>query len=394
MLCYGYDMAVYLILASVIIRALVMFGGQRRLTVLALLVVYGVLLIAYQQRGAWFAADRRRAVVYLGLQSLLVIGLILIPPHYDYFPLLFIPLSLSAVELLGRRYGFLWITAFVLVMLWQYVITVRFFRQINSVDAPTGLAMTILFGAMCFLVGQIVCIRRQAEQASAHNQRLLADLQVAHRQLQDRAVQLEELAGVQERSRLARELHDSVTQTVFSMTLAVQTAQVLLARDVSRVAAQLDRVVELARNASREIQTIVKQLRPASIAEEGLASALQSYLAERQARDGLIAHLEVKGEAHWPENVTLGLYRIVQEAMNNAIKHAGTREVTINLNLCDKPASVEVIDHGAGFVVSELTPQRGHMGLASMAERAREFGWNMTIESQPGQGTCVKVSEP
>ncbi len=387
-------MGVYLILASVIIRALVMFGGQRRLTVLALLVVYGVLLAVYQQRTAWFAAKRRRAAIYLGAQSLLVIGLILIPPHFDFFPLLFVPLSLSAVELLGRRYGFMWITAFVLVMLWQYVITVRFFKQINYIDESTGLAMTILFGAMCFLVGQIVCIRRQAGQASAHNQRLLADLQVAHRQLQDHAAQLEELAVMHERSRLARELHDSVTQTVFSMTLAAQTAQVLLAKDVSRVAAQLDRVVELARNASREIQALVKQLRPASIAEEGLAAALQAYLIDRQARDGLIAHLEVKGEVHWPENVTLGLYRIVQEAVNNVIKHAGTREVTINLNLCDHPASVEVIDHGAGFVVSELTPQRGHMGLTSMAERAREFGWAMTIESQPGQGTCVKVIEP
>jgi signal transduction histidine kinase len=385
-------MAVYLILASVIIRALVMFGGRQRLLALALLIIYGVLLFAYQQRSAWFAADRRRAVMYLGMQSLLVIGLILIPPHFDYLPLLFIPLSLSAVELLGRRYGFMWITAFVLVMLWQYVIAVRVFGQVNYSDESTGVAMTILFGAMCFLVGQIVHIRQQAEQARLGNQRLLADLQAAHRQLQDHAAQLEELAVVQERSRLARELHDSVTQTVFSMTLAVQTAQVLLAKDVSRVAAQLDRVVELARNASREIQNIVKQLRPASIAEQGLAAALRDYLAEREARDGLIAHLEVKGEAQWPETVTIGLYRIVQEAVNNVIKHAGTREVTIKLDACDQPASVEVIDHGAGFVVSELTPQRGHMGLASMAERAREFGWSMTIESQPGQGTRVKVS--
>jgi signal transduction histidine kinase len=389
----AFIMAVYLILASVIIRALVMFGWQRRPLALALLIVYGVLLIAYQQRGAWFAADRRRAVIYLGAQSLIVLGLILIPPHYDYFPLLFIPISLYAVELLGRRFGFLWITAFVLIMLWQYVIMIIFVPQVYAVEASTGLAMTILFGAMCFLVGQIVCIRRQAEAASAHNRQLLADLQVTHRQLQDRAAQLEELAVAHERSRLARELHDSVTQTVFSMTLAVQTAQVLLAKDASRVAAQLDRVVELARNASREIQTIVKQLRPASIAEQGLAAALRAYLAEREARDGLIAHLEVQGEAQWPEHVTIGLYRIVQEAVNNVIKHAGTCEVTIKLNTCDQPASVEVIDYGAGFAIGELAPQRGHMGLASMAERARESGWSMTIESQPGQGTCVKVSE-
>jgi signal transduction histidine kinase len=386
-------MAAYLILASVIIRTVVMFDGPSRLLASALLVIYSGLLFAYHRHSAWFAA-RHRAVAYLGAQSLLVIGLILIPPHFDYFPLLFIPLSLYAVELLGRRYGFMWITVFVLVMLWQYVIVVIFFKEIYAVDWTTGLAMTVLFGAMCFLVGQIVCIRRQAERASAHNQRLLADLQVANRQLQDQAVQLEELAMTQERSRLARELHDSVTQTVFSMTLAVQTAQVLLEKDVSRVAAQLDRVVELAQNASREIQTIVKQLRPASIAEEGLITALQGYLAERQLRDGLIANFEVTGEARWPENVTLGLYRIVQEAVNNVIKHAGTREVTIKLKACDHPASVEVIDRGAGFVVSELTPQRGHMGLASMAERAREFGWSLAIESQPGQGTRVKVSEP
>src|SRR5512136_2918876 len=289
-------MGAYLILASVIIRSLVMFGGQPRLRVLALLAVYSGLLIAYQQRGAWFAADRRRAVLYLGVQSLLVIGLILLPPHFDYLPLLFIPLSLSAVELLGRRWGFLWITAFVLVMLWQYVIAAHFIAGFYAVDEYTGLAMTLLYGGFGFLVGQIAYVRQQAETTRRRNQHMLMDLQTANRQLQDHAVQLEELAVMQERGRLARELHDSVTQTVFSMTLAVQTAQVLLTKDVSRVATQLDRVVELARNASREIQTIVKQLRPASIAEQGLAAALRDYLAERQARDGLSAQLEVQGE--------------------------------------------------------------------------------------------------
>ncbi len=386
-------MGAYLILASVIIRSLVMFGGQPRLSVLVLLAVYGGLLIAYQQRGPWFAARQRRAVIYLSVQSLLVIGLILIPPHYDYLPLLFIPLSLSAVELLGRRSGFWWITAYVLVMFWMYVIAVRVFGQLNSTDWSTGLAMTLLYGGFGFLVGQIAHIRQQAETTRQHNQQMLIDLQAAHRQLQDHAAQLEELAVMQERGRLARELHDSVTQTVFSMTLAVQTAQVLLAKDLSRVAIQLDRVVELARAASREIQAIVKQLRPASIAEEGLPAALQSYLADRQTRDGLIAHLEVHGEEHWPENVTLALYHIVQEAVNNVIKHADTREVIIRLNLCGKPACIEVIDHGAGFVVNELAPQRGHMGLASMAERARELGWTVTIDSTPGLGTCVKVQE-
>ena len=332
-------------------------------------------------------------MAYLGVQSLLVIGLILIPPHYDYLPLLFIPLSLYAVELLGRRAGFLWIAAYGLLMFWTYVIAPLVFGQSNDVPWQTGLAMTLLYTGFGFLVGQIAYVRQQAEATQQRNQQMLIDLQAAHRQLQDHAAQLEELAVMQERSRLARELHDSVTQTVFSMTLAVQAAQLLLSKDIRQVAAQLDRVVELARNASREIQAIVKQLRPASIADKGLTTALRDYLAERQARDGLIARLEVQGEALWPENVTLGLYRIVQEAVNNVIKHAGTREVTIKLDLCDKPACIEVIDQGAGFVVNEIAPQRGHMGLASMAERARELGWALTIDAAPGQGTCVKVQE-
>jgi signal transduction histidine kinase len=390
-------MGAYLILASVIIRALVMFAKQPSLPlVLTSLAAYSVLLIAYQQRRAWFTIDRRRAVMYLGVQSLLVIGLILIPPHYDYWPLLFIPLSLSAVELLGRRSGFRWIASFVLAMFGLYVLAPLVFRQSAFDPWSTLLAMTLFYGGFCFLVGQIVHVRRQAEVAQQHNQGLLADLQSAHRQLQDHAAQLEELAVMQERGRLARELHDSVTQTAFSITLAVQAAQLLWSKDASQVAAQLDRVVELARNASREIQSIVKQLRPASIAAEGLPEALRTYLAERQARDGLIAQLEVHEahEPHWPESVTLGLYRIVQEAVNNVIKHAGTRAVTIRLNLCDQPACIEVIDRGAGFAVNELAPQRGHMGLASMAERARELGWTLTIDSRPGQGTCVKVIAP
>ncbi len=387
-------MGAYLILASVIIRALVMFAARPTLPlVLTILAAYSLLLIAYQRRRAWFGSDRRRAGAYLGAQFLLVAGLMLIPPHFDYFPLLFIPLSYYAVELLGRRSGFRWITAFVLAMFWLYVIAPLVFRQSTFDPWSTLLAMTMLYGGLGFLVGQIAHVRQQAETAQQQNQRLLADLQITHRQLQDHAAQLEELAVMQERSRLARELHDSVTQTVFSMTLATQAAQLLLDKEPTRVPAQIDRLVESARHASHEIQAIIKQLRPASIAEEGLATALRDYLAERQARDGLIAHLEVH-EARWPENVTLGLYRIVQEAVNNVVKHAGTCEVTIKLNLSDRPACVEVIDHGVGFVVNELAPQRGHLGLASMVERARELGWTLTIDSQPGQGTCVRVMEP
>lgn len=390
-------MGTLLIFASVVIRAWATFSGRSsRGWVLLLLAAYGLLLLARQRRPDWFTAVRARASIYLGLQSSFVLALMLIPLRHDFFPLLFVPLSWQAVEMFGRRAGFTWIGGCTLAMLSLYTLGPRVWGQLYfAIDPPTGVAMTILYGALCFYVGQIAHVRQQAEAARQANQRLLTDLQAAHRRLQDQATQLEELAVMQERGRLARELHDSVTQTVFSMTLAVQAARVLLDKDAGRVAAQLDRVAELARNASREVQAIVKQLRPVSIAEKGLAAALREFLAERQARDGLIAHLEVgdaPADAQWPEEVTLGLYRIVQEAVNNVIKHAGTREVTITLDLNQQPARVEVTDRGTGFVMSDLAPQRGHMGLASMAERARELGWTLTVDSRPGRGTCVKVT--
>lgn len=392
-------MGTLLIFASVVIRAWATFSGRSsRGWVMLLLAAYGLLLLVRQRRPAWFTTSRNRSLIYLSLQSGLVAALLLIPLHHDFFPLLFIPLSWQAVDLFGRRVGFTWIALCALAMLSLFTLGPRVWGQVYfAIDPATGFAMTLLYGAVCFFVGQIAHVRQQAEAARQVNQGLLAELQVAHRQLQDQAAQLEELAVVQERGRLARELHDSVTQTVFSMTLAVQAARMLLDKDVSRVAAQLNRVAELAQNASREIQTIVKQLRPASIADQGLAAALREYLAERHARDGLIAQLEISDvadDARWPETVTLGLYRIVQEAVNNVIKHADTREVTIKLDLSQHPAWVEVTDRGTGFVLSDLAPQRGHMGLASMAERARELGWTLTIDSQPGQGTRVKVMAP
>ena len=132
-------------------------------------------------------------------------------------------------------------------MLVLYTLGPRLWGQVYfDIEPPTGVAMTLLYGALCFFVGQIAHVRQQAEAARQANQRLLADLQVTHRQLQDYAAQTEEWTVTHERSRLARELHDSVTHTVFSMTLAVQAARLLFDKEPARVAAQIDRVQELA----------------------------------------------------------------------------------------------------------------------------------------------------
>jgi signal transduction histidine kinase len=259
--------------------------------------------------------------------------------------------------------------------------------------APTGLVMVVLYAGLFYLIGNYAHLIRQAEEARRENQGLIQALQVAHRQLQDYAAQVEEFATAQERTRLARELHDSATQTIFSMNLSVQAARMLAEKDPGRVAEQLDRLQELARSAVGEIQVLVSQLRPRSMGEEGLPAALRRLVAEREARDGLQIRLEVTGDRRLPEPVSVGLYRIVQEALNNVAKHAGTGEALVRLNLAEEPRWLEVEDRGTGFDPGGVSLKSGHVGLAVMAERAHELGWRLSCNSQPGHGTRIRVEE-
>jgi len=397
----------YLIYAAVVLRGVVIFADKPQLKwVVVLLALYGLLLPAerwiVRRRSLRLAqpassgpsrsgaeeptlAQAWLPLLYLLLQSGLVIGLWLIAPYEDFFATLFIPLSLQAVLFFGRSLGFLCIAGFSLAMAGPLLAAKK--------GGLFGLAMTLLYSSLCFLVGGYAHQVQRAERVHNQNQRMLGDLQVAHHQLQGYAAQVEELAAEQERNRLARELHDSVTQTVFSMNLTVQGARLLLERDKERVAGQLERLEELAASAMREIQVLVSQLRPRSVADEGLPAALRRLAAERQAHDGLQVTLIVDGERELPEPVAIGLYRIAQEALNNVAKHSGTRQATVRLNLLEGASALEIEDHGLGFAPHAALSQRGHLGLAGMTERAREMGWRLSIDSSPGHGTRIRVVE-
>ena len=400
-----YTVGIWLIYASVILRAYVAYEGQPQFgLVLAWLAVYGfLLLIAPGILGqtslhlAWPArtgAEPDRppsripirpwlAALYLLGQAGVVMALFFVPPHLDLFAGLFIPLCLQAVLFLGRRLGFVCIALFPLAMFGALASSAR--------GWPFALAMACLAAAVCFLFGSYAHQVQKAEWARRDNRRLLAELQVANHRLQGSAAQAEDLAAEQERNRLARELHDSVTQTVFSMNLTVQSARLLLDRDPIRVAGQLRRLEELAASAMSEIQALVSQLRPTSVAENGLLPALRRLADERQVRDGLQVSLDTGAELALPDAVATGLYRIVQEALVNVVKHAGTSQATVRLNLGGNPASLEIIDHGLGFDPQAALGQPGHLGLVSMAEQAREMGWNLCVDSRPGRGTRILV---
>jgi len=322
---------------------------------------------------------------YLFAQTVLVIAALVAATFEDFLAMLFLPLSLDAVSFLGRRAGFLSIGLFSLVMIAIFLF--------SDAGPLFGLAMAVLYSGLCFLVGGYADQVQSARRAHQHNEQMLSELQSAHRQLQDYADRMESLAVEHARSRLAREMHDSVTQTVFSMNLAAQSAALLLSRDPPAAAGQLLRLEELAASAQQEIQSLVTQLKPLSRIEEDLPAALQRLSAEHRTRDGLQVLLEFHGQWTLSKPVAERLYAIAHEALVNVSKHSGVCEARLRLNTEPELAFLEIADDGRGFDPAELHDRQGHLGLAEMRDRAREIGWDLSVRSRPGHGTCIRVSE-
>ncbi|HEX5810225.1 MAG TPA: sensor histidine kinase [Anaerolineales bacterium] len=382
-------LGVYLLYAAVVLRAVVVVSVQPEFPwVLALLASYGLLLFS----ATWlthrdlqrYMRSRKLQLSYLSLQSILIIATLVAATYEDFLAMLFIPLSLDAVSFFGRRAGFMSIAIFSLAM--------TFTLLFSDAGWLFGLVMGILYSGLCFLFGGYAHQVLKAQAAHDQNEHTFNQLQVAHRHLQGYAEQKASLAVEHERNRLARDLHDSVTQTVFSMNLAAQSAQLLLEREPTRAAGQLLRIEELAASALREIQALVSQLKPSSIAEESLPALLRRLAAEK-AGEGLHVSLDIRGEETLPQPVTTNLYSIVQEALINVIRHSGVCDATVRLNLEPYQSRLEIEDRGKGFELTAALNRPGHLGVAGMFERAREIGWCLSVVAKPGEGTRICVTK-
>ncbi|MDQ4077524.1 MAG: histidine kinase [Chloroflexota bacterium] len=203
--------------------------------------------------------------------------------------------------------------------------------------------------------------------------------------------QAQQLAVVEERQRLARELHDSVTQSLYSLTLFAEAG-----RRQSTVGAwatveqYLGRLSETAHQALKEMRLLVYELRPPTLEHDGLVGALQRRLDAVEKRAGIDARLLVEGDRQLPAPLEEALYRIAQEAFNNALKHASASTITVRLYADEREVMLEVVDDGQGFDVSSAV-DGGGLGLTSMRERVERLGGFLTILSQPGVGTTVRV---
>lgn len=211
-------------------------------------------------------------------------------------------------------------------------------------------------------------------------------------QLQNLLQARQELAALEERNRLARELHDAVKQQVFAAGLQLAAARQHLKTNPSQAETALAQAEALLRQAQGELTALLRELRPAALEGKGLIPALETYLSDWQEQTGIRAELYVKGRRNLPLEMEQNLFRVVQEALANVARHSAAQRVVVRLAWEPEALFLEIQDDGRGF---DPTRTRGRgMGLTSMEERIRRLGGAWQVESAPGRGTRLTARVP
>jgi signal transduction histidine kinase len=204
--------------------------------------------------------------------------------------------------------------------------------------------------------------------------------------------QAQHLAASEERQRLARELHDSVSQALYGIALGARTARTLLDRDPTAAVEPVDYVLSLAEVGLTEMRALIFELRPESLESEGLNAAIRKQVNAVQARHGIVVDFQPSEEPELPLPVKEAVYRIAQESLHNVVKHSRATEVRVTLASTPAGLTLEVADNGTGFDPTGDFP--GHLGLRSMRERAEKAGGRLKISSESGAGTRVTATFP
>ena len=206
-------------------------------------------------------------------------------------------------------------------------------------------------------------------------------------QLQNLLEARQKLATLEERNRLARDLHDSVKQQIFAVSMQIGATKVLLKRDVNAAEGRLNDAEKLVHQAQQELTSLIRELRPVALEGKGLAAALRELATEWAEQTNIVANLRVEGAQTLPLSVEEALFRVAQEALANVSRHSKATLVQMILTITDEMVTFSIADNGQGFD----TTRQGYLGvgLLSMQERMKALGGDVRVESTPGKGTRI-----
>ena len=367
----------YALWASVSLRWILEFIEQDHastLVVSGLLALYGMLL---GLEPLLTDQSPHRGHLYLLIQLALTIAALLLYIELDFFAILLMPLAGQAVFLFPRRTAITWAIVF---------LAANLLGQIHQFGLLDSLPFMFLYAAGILFVVGFSLSALNAEESRRRSEALLAELQTY-------AEQAEALAIAEERNRLARELHDSVAQTLYGLTLQAEAAtRKLAAGQLEAVADYLHSFRDSAQQTLLEARLLIFELRPPVLDEVGLAGALKTRLDAVDSRSGLNCQVDLVQMEGLSPQIETGLYRIAQEALNNILRHAKANLVCLSLQTSEGRVRLEIRDDGIGFD-AQAKMSHGY-GLRSMRERAEQLGGSFDLQSKPKGGTTIIVETP
>jgi two-component system nitrate/nitrite sensor histidine kinase NarX len=199
----------------------------------------------------------------------------------------------------------------------------------------------------------------------------------------------QDLAVLEERQRLARDLHDAVNQSLFSAGLIAEVLPRLWEKDQQEARKSLEDLRKLTRGAIAEMRALLAELRPSTLIDAELGDLLQLLANSFTGRTNIPSNVTVHGQGALPAEVQVAIYRISQEALNNIAKHAQASTVDVTLKHLDSSIALDIRDDGVGFDAEQIIT--GHYGLGMMRERAEAVGAHLLIKSKPGKGTELTI---
>ena len=355
---------------------------------LGLLMGFGLLQSRLPRHdGSPSLSSQHRANLIVAVQTGLVI--VLIEVTQAGFPLIFLFFILSVTVMLHNplRQGLLWLTGFILLTGW-------FFFEQEGLSGGLQ-AMAIYAGGYLFF-GVITNALTQARLAQRQNALLLGELQAKNRQLEAYAAQVETLAAIEERNRLAREMHDTIGHRLTAAAVQLEGAERLAARQPERAVALIGAGRQQVRDALQDLRLTVGRLREPVEVELSLPQALRRLAASFQEATGLAVHLELPETAcEMTPAQRLALYRTAQEGLTNIQRHAAARQAWLRLECSAGRIALQVSDDGRGLAAQSWQPcVTGGFGLAGLRERAAQLNGAVSLAGRPGGGTTLTMQLP
>jgi len=232
-------------------------------------------------------------------------------------------------------------------------------------------------------------VQERTQELEDANQRLQQEFEQRTKIENELAEKAAEEAVIADRTRLARDLHDAVTQTLFSASLTAEVLPDLWDMDVNEAKKSTEELRQLTRGALAEMRTLLLELRPAALTQTRLSDLIKQLCDAFIGRSRLPITLNIEGDSELPPEVQIAVYRIAQESLNNVFKYARATQVNVSLFMLNNGLRFEVCDNGIGFDMTTSKPTS--LGMRIMHERAEAVGADFHISSTPGSGTCVEV---